>query len=97
MAQPHIALSALAKLRSNFAGTVLQAGDPEYDSVRALHNGLIDKRPAVIARDGGFCALGKGASKRSHAGGRCADYSVLADSDRRSSQDVYAASFDELG
>ena len=50
MAQPQIALSALAKLRSNFAGTVLQPADADYDNVRALHNGLIDKRPAVIAR-----------------------------------------------
>jgi len=50
MAQPQIALSALAKLRSKFAGTILQPGDPEYDNVRALHNGMIDKRPAVIAR-----------------------------------------------
>ena len=50
MAQPQIALSAIAKLRSNFGGTVLQPGDPDYDNVRALHNGLIDKHPAVIAR-----------------------------------------------
>jgi len=50
MAQSQIALSALAKLRCNFVGTVLQSADQEYDSVRALHNGLIDKHPAVIAR-----------------------------------------------
>jgi len=50
MAQLQIALSALAKLRGKFAGTVLQPSDPEYDNVRALHNGLIDKHPAVIAR-----------------------------------------------
>ena len=50
MAHPQIALSALAKLRSNFAGIVLQPSDPDYDDVRALHNGLIDKHPAVIAR-----------------------------------------------
>jgi len=50
MAQPQIAPSALATLRSNFAGIVLQPGDPDYDSVRALHNGMIDKHPAVIAR-----------------------------------------------
>jgi FAD/FMN-containing dehydrogenase len=31
-------------------GTILQPGDADYDSVRALHNGMIDKRPAVIAR-----------------------------------------------
>jgi radical SAM superfamily enzyme YgiQ (UPF0313 family) len=30
-------------------------------------------------------------------GGRCADYPVLADSDRGSAQDVYAASYDEFG
>jgi FAD/FMN-containing dehydrogenase len=50
MAQPQIALTTLAKLRSSLAGTVLQPGDTEYDGVRALHNGLIDKHPAVIAR-----------------------------------------------
>ncbi|HKD77304.1 MAG TPA: FAD-dependent oxidoreductase, partial [Ktedonobacterales bacterium] len=50
MAHPHPAVSALGTLRSNFSGTVLQAGDHDYDCVRALHNGLIDKRPAVIAR-----------------------------------------------
>lgn len=50
MAQPQIALSALATFRSKFAGTVLQPGDPEYDNVRALFNGMVDKHPAVIAR-----------------------------------------------
>ncbi len=50
MAHPQIALSAIAKLRGSFAGTILQPGDPDYDVVRALHNGLIDKHPAVIAR-----------------------------------------------
>ncbi len=50
MAQPQIALPAIAKLRSRFGGTALQPGDQEYDNVRALHNGMIDKRPALIAR-----------------------------------------------
>jgi FAD binding domain len=50
MAQPQIALSALANFRTKFAGTVLQPGDPEYDNVRALFNGMVDKHPAVIAR-----------------------------------------------
>jgi FAD/FMN-containing dehydrogenase len=50
MAQPQIALSAVAKLRSNFAGTILQPSDQDYDNVRTLHNGLIDKHPALIAR-----------------------------------------------
>ena len=36
-------------------------------------------------------------SHASHDGGRCADYALLADSDRSAAQDVYAASLDELG
>jgi len=50
MSQPQIALSALAKFRSSLAGSVLQPGDADYDNVRAVFNGLIDKHPAVIAR-----------------------------------------------
>jgi hypothetical protein len=33
-----------------FSGPLLQSTDPAYDSARRVHNGLIDKRPAVIAR-----------------------------------------------
>jgi len=33
-----------------FAGQLLQPGDPSYDEVRRVHNGLVDKRPGVIAR-----------------------------------------------
>ncbi len=29
---------------------VLRPGDPEYDEVRRVHNGMIDKRPALIVR-----------------------------------------------
>ena len=50
MAQPQRGLPLVAKLHNAFSGTVLQPGDTEYDNVRALHNGLIDKHPAVIAR-----------------------------------------------
>src|SRR5512138_3347235 len=28
----------------------LRPGDPGYDAARRIHNGLIDKRPALIAR-----------------------------------------------
>lgn len=31
-------------------GQVIVPGDSEYDDARAVHNGMIDKRPAIIAR-----------------------------------------------
>jgi len=40
----------VAPLRSGFSGTLLTPGSTEYDEARRVHNGLIDKRPAVIAR-----------------------------------------------
>jgi FAD/FMN-containing dehydrogenase len=40
---------AVEALRAQFSGTVLESSDAGYDAARAIHNGLIDKRPAVIA------------------------------------------------
>jgi FAD/FMN-containing dehydrogenase len=37
-------------LREALSGQVLTPGDPGYDQARRIHNGLIDKHPAVIAR-----------------------------------------------
>jgi FAD/FMN-containing dehydrogenase len=42
--------TALTDLKASFGGILLQAGDDGYDEARRVHNGLIDKRPAVIAR-----------------------------------------------
>jgi FAD/FMN-containing dehydrogenase len=36
--------------REAFSGQVLEPGDAGYDEARRIHNGLIDKRPALIAR-----------------------------------------------
>ena len=40
----------LEMLRSAFSGTLLQPDDDGYDEARSIHNGLIDRRPALIAR-----------------------------------------------
>jgi hypothetical protein len=37
-------------LRSRFSGLLLRPGDPTYDDVRRVHNGMIDRRPALIAK-----------------------------------------------
>ncbi|MEV0642142.1 FAD-binding oxidoreductase [Streptomyces sp. NPDC050619] len=42
--------AALAALREELAGEVFAPGDPGYDDARTVHNGMIDRRPAVIAR-----------------------------------------------
>lgn len=39
-----------ASLTSRFSGELLGPSDPGYDRARRVHNGLIDKRPALIAR-----------------------------------------------
>src|SRR5499427_3505643 len=38
------------KLTPTFIGQMLRPSDPGYDEARRVHNGLIDKRPALIAR-----------------------------------------------
>ena len=42
--------TAIADLTSTFTGELLKPGDTGYDETRRVHNGLIDKRPALIAR-----------------------------------------------
>lgn len=39
-----------AALRAGMSGTVFLPEDPGYDASRRVHNGLIDRRPALIAR-----------------------------------------------
>ncbi|MEP9390604.1 FAD-binding oxidoreductase [Mesorhizobium sp. KR9-304] len=40
----------VATLSSSFSGSLLVPGDPGYDDARKLHNGMIDKHPALIAQ-----------------------------------------------
>ena len=41
---------AFADLSARFSGELLRSGDSGYEEARRVHNGLIDKRPALIAR-----------------------------------------------
>lgn len=42
--------AAVEALRAQFSGVLLGPDDAGYDDARAVHNGLIDKRPALVAR-----------------------------------------------
>jgi FAD/FMN-containing dehydrogenase len=41
---------SLEKLRASFRGQILQSGDDGYDDARKVYNGMIDRRPRLIAR-----------------------------------------------
>ena len=43
----------VAELKQSFRGELVRPADPDYDDVRKVWNGLIDKRPALIARCSG--------------------------------------------
>ncbi len=40
----------VAELAKSFTGQLLLPVDPDYDQARRVHNGLIDRRPALVAR-----------------------------------------------
>jgi FAD/FMN-containing dehydrogenase len=42
--------NSIKDFEGRFSGVLLQPSDPAYDEVRRVHNGLIDKRPRLIAR-----------------------------------------------
>ena len=41
---------AIAEFKQNLRGAVIERSDADYNEARALYNGMIDKRPLVIAR-----------------------------------------------
>jgi FAD/FMN-containing dehydrogenase len=57
---------AVTKLAGSFSGRLLQPVDQDFEAARKVHNGLVDKRPALIARCGGVAdvvdAVGLGRS-----------------------------------
>src|SRR5262249_14827895 len=42
--------AAVDELRKELSGTLLSAADADYETARQVFNGMIDKRPALIAR-----------------------------------------------
>src|SRR5436305_2961008 len=49
MSIPSVARAA-AELAATFRGQLLKPADAEYEDARKVHNGLVDKRPALSAR-----------------------------------------------
>src|SRR4029453_8423291 len=45
-----MATRTISRLAEGFAGELLEPGDRGYDEARAVWNGAIDRRPALIAR-----------------------------------------------
>jgi len=42
--------SAVGALRASLRGVLIESSDPVYDEARAVYNGMIDRRPCLIAR-----------------------------------------------
>jgi FAD/FMN-containing dehydrogenase len=49
--------AAIADFATTFSGPLVAPGDPTYDDVRQVHNGFVDKRPALIARCRGIADI----------------------------------------
>src|SRR5215218_448797 len=47
----------VAELANSFAGQILRPTDPGYEEARRVHNGLIDRHPALIARCRGLADI----------------------------------------
>lgn len=50
---PGIEMAGLEVLRGEFRGDLIAPASPAYESARRLWNGIVDKRPALIARPAG--------------------------------------------
>ena len=40
----------VSDLTKRFSGRLLVPSDPDWDAARRVHNGLVDKRPALVAQ-----------------------------------------------
>jgi FAD/FMN-containing dehydrogenase len=50
-------MTSIAELAGSFIGAVLEPGATGFEEARKIHNGLIDRRPAVIARCRGMADI----------------------------------------
>ncbi len=57
---PSVPGQKIEELRSGFKGEILQPSDGGYESARRIWNGMIDKRPAIIARCAGTADVVRG-------------------------------------
>ena len=57
MTAPATLLDAATDVAPQLVDRLLSEGDPGYDEARRIHNGIIDKRPALIARCHGAADL----------------------------------------
>ena len=60
--------AAAKKLAGTFSGQLLQPADVGYEDARKVHNGLVDKRPAMIARCGSAADIVGGVELAGHLG-----------------------------
>src|SRR5262245_13493721 len=57
MAPVRSVADAAAELANVFTGQLLKPGDAGYEDARKVHNGLVDKRPALVARSRGVADI----------------------------------------
>ena len=47
---PSLDEAAIQHLRASLRGTIVRPGDDDYEAARRIWNGMIDRKPALIAR-----------------------------------------------
>ena len=66
-----VSAEQLEALAANFCGELLRPGDDGYDAARCVHNGLIDRHPALIARCTGTADVAAAVGSPAKRGSRC--------------------------